>query len=45
MVNTASFCGFTNQYEDLQTLWEKYKSNGLIVLAIPSNSFNQENSK
>ena len=44
MVNTASFCGFTNQYEDLQTLWEKYKSNGLIVLAIPSNSFNQENS-
>ena len=44
IVNTASFCGFTKQYEDLQTLWDKYKSNGLIVLGIPSNSFNQESS-
>ena len=42
VVNTASFCGFTKQYEDLQTLWEKYESKGLIVLGIPSNSFNQE---
>ena len=42
LVNTASFCGFTKQYEDLQNLWDKYKSNGLIVLGIPSNSFNQE---
>ncbi len=42
MVNTASFCGFTKQYEDLQTLWNKYKTQGLIVLGIPSNSFNQE---
>ncbi len=42
LVNTASYCGFTKQYTDLQTLWEKYKSNGLIVLGIPSNSFNQE---
>ena len=42
MVNTASYCGFTKQYEDLQNLWEKYKSDGLIVLGIPSNSFNQE---
>ena len=42
MVNTASFCGFTKQYEDLQILWEKYESKGLIVLGIPSNSFNQE---
>ncbi len=42
MVNTASYCGFTNQYNDLQTLWEKYKSRGLIVLGVPSNSFNQE---
>ena len=45
VVNTASFCGFTKQYKGLQTLWEKYKSNGLIVLGIPSNSFNQESSK
>ena len=43
-VNTASYCGFTKQYEELQILWEKYKSKGLIVLGIPSNSFNQENS-
>ena len=42
IVNTASYCGFTNQYTDLQKLWDKYKSKGLIVLGIPSNSFNQE---
>ena len=42
MVNTASYCGFTKQYAELQKLWDKYKSKGLIVLAIPSNSFNQE---
>tara|TARA_B100001250_G_C19416506_1_gene621351 strand:+ start:129 stop:674 length:546 start_codon:yes stop_codon:yes gene_type:complete len=42
LVNTASYCGFTNQYTDLQILWDKYKSDGLIVLGIPSNSFNQE---
>ena len=42
LVNTASFCGFTKQYTDLQYLWDTYKSKGLIVLAIPSNTFNQE---
>ena len=42
LVNTASYCGFTNQYEELQELWDTYKSKGLIVLGIPSNSFNQE---
>ena len=42
IVNTASYCGFTNQYEELQSLWDKYKSKGLIVLGVPSNSFNQE---
>ena len=41
-VNTASYCGFTKQYDDLQKLWDKYKKDGLIVLGIPSNSFNQE---
>ena len=45
IVNTASYCGFTRQYEDLQLLWEKYKSDGLIVLGVPSNSFNQEKKK
>ena len=42
VVNTASYCGFTKQYEELQELWDKYKSKGLIVLGVPSNSFNQE---
>tara|TARA_B100000965_G_scaffold400130_1_gene421456 strand:+ start:430 stop:978 length:549 start_codon:yes stop_codon:yes gene_type:complete len=42
VVNTASYCGFTKQYNDLQKLWDMYKSKGLIVLGIPSNSFNQE---
>ena len=42
VVNTASYCGFTKQYDDLQLLWEKYRSDGLIVLGVPSNSFNQE---
>ena len=42
IVNTASYCGFTKQYGELQDLYEKYKSKGLIVLGVPSNSFNQE---
>ena len=42
VVNTASYCGFTKQYADMQKLWERYKNKGLIVLGIPSNSFNQE---
>ena len=42
VVNTASFCGFTKQYDELQKLWELYKEQGFIVLGVPSNSFNQE---
>ena len=42
VVNTASYCGFTKQYNELQELWDRYKSKGLIVLGVPSNSFNQE---
>ncbi len=42
LVNVASYCGFTSQYNDLQELWEKYENEGLIVLAVPSKSFNQE---
>ena len=42
IVNTASYCGFTKQYSELQELWDKYKSKGLIVLGVPSSSFNQE---
>ncbi len=45
IVNTASYCGFTKQYEDLQNLWVKYNKKGLIVLGVPSNSFNQEKKK
>ena len=41
-MNTASYCGFTKQYDDMQDLWERYKDKGLIVLGVPSNSFNQE---
>ena len=42
VVNTASYCGFTKQYGELQELWDLYKEKGLIVLGVPSNSFNQE---
>ena len=45
IVNTASYCGFTKQYSDLQNLWDQYKSKGLVVLGIPSDSFNQEKKK
>ena len=45
IVNTASYCGFTKQYDDMQELWEKYRNRGLIVLGVPSNSFNQEKTK
>ncbi|KAI9295112.1 glutathione peroxidase [Neoconidiobolus thromboides FSU 785] len=42
IVNVASDCGFTNQYQGLQTLFEKYEKDGLVVLAFPSDQFNQE---
>ncbi len=42
LVNTASYCGFTKQYSDLQKLWDDYKKDGLVVIGVPSNSFNQE---
>jgi len=42
VTNVASYCGFTSQYEDLQEIWEKYQDRGLVVIGVPSNSFNQE---
>ena len=39
LVNVASQCGFTKQYSSLQTLYDKYKTQGLIVIGIPSNQF------
>ena len=42
VVNVASRCGFTNQYEDLQTVWTNYKSKDLIVVGVPSDNFRQE---
>ncbi len=42
VVNTASLCGFTPQYDDLQVLYDTYKDRGLVVLAVPSDDFAQE---
>ena len=39
VVNTASRCGFTRQYADLQSLWARYRDQGLVVLGVPSNDF------
>lgn len=42
VVNTASYCGFTGQYEQLETLYGRYAARGLTVLGFPSNDFGQQ---
>ena len=42
VVNVASRCGFTNQYDGLQKLWTDYKDKDLVVLGVPTNDFKQE---
>jgi glutathione peroxidase len=39
IINVASKCGFTNQYEDMQKAWEKYQQKGLVIIGVPSNDF------
>jgi len=42
LVNVASKCGFTKQYDGLQTLYDKYKDKGLVIIGIPSNQFGSQ---
>ncbi|WP_342469577.1 glutathione peroxidase [Ureibacillus sp. FSL K6-3587] len=42
IVNTATHCGFTPQFEELEKLYQKYKDRGFVVLGFPSNQFKQE---
>ena len=39
VVNTASFCGYTPQYRDLEALWRQHRDKGVVVLGVPSNDF------
>jgi glutathione peroxidase len=39
VVNTASQCGFTHQYADLQNVWSRYRDQGFVLLGVPSNDF------
>ena len=42
VVNVASQCGFTKQYEDMQIIWEKYQEKGLVMIGVPSNDFGKQ---
>ena len=42
VVNVASQCGFTKQYEDMQKVWENYQNKGVVILGVPSNDFGKQ---
>ena len=42
VINVASQCGFTNQYEDMQKIWELYQEKDFVMLGVPSNDFGQQ---
>ena len=42
VVNVASQCGFTKQYQDMQKIWDNYQDKGVVILGIPSNDFGKQ---
>ena len=42
VVNVASQCGFTGQYEDMQKIWKKYQAKGVVMIGVPSNDFGEQ---